>query len=545
MQKDINAQVAITTAFTQQAGKAVGDYAQKQMQEAIVKKQQAKDEKDPAIQAALFKEAEDIEGTWGEGKPGRVGLHAIIGALTGNLAGALGAGASQAAIPYIADAIAQLDAPLEVKQALIQMAGTAVGAAVGGASGGTSALTITANNYLKHDEALFKAELTRKLQSCKGSECQLIRDQIALINKTDLWRDQQIDQACKNPSSAECGTWNKDLQIALASYSDKDLTAMGMRSAANKVTSLSDLYQNRINNPVAYGVATGLLKATIGLAAGPVVLTTLGLQALAGNTQAQDQLAQVVNTVVSTLNDLPGAVKAKLAEADAADAAGNPAQAAAIRTQLIMDGAFGATGALALGRATVGMTANTLLGIATKAPSLVTGVYADAAKTFTFTGQMLPSLTMIARNDGQLGEQVAAQLMKEASGGKNFVSIQNNSGNGIDLVYIDQSTKTIYHVEVKTNQIGGTGGIPEATLGTLDARFKNWVTEAAGVYANNTQIKQGTIAGKAVTAEAQQLARTIQQAQNNGYTVSNNLMQVVVPRTGQSGQVAATLRPWN
>ena len=221
VQKDINAQVAITTAFTQQAGKAVGDYAGRQLKEAGAKKEQAKNTTDPDKREALLKEAADIEGTWGEGKPGRVGLHVIVGALTGNVAGALGAGASQAAIPYIADAIGQLDAPLEVKQALIQVAGGAVGAAVGGASGGASALGITANNYLKHTDV---EQLAKKLAAC-GTTDKACKDAVVIeAKKISDKNDAEL---------LACGTDQSCVQKNITEYV-KGAQSFGLLYAADK-----------------------------------------------------------------------------------------------------------------------------------------------------------------------------------------------------------------------------------------------------------------------------------------------------------------------
>lgn len=167
---------------------------------------------------------------------------------------------------------------------------------------------------------------------------------------------------------------------------------------------------------------------------------------------------------------------------------------------------------------------------AARTPSLITGTVADAAKTFHFSEKMLPSLTNIARNDGVLGEQLSAQLLKEATG-RQFVPIQNASGHGADLAYIDHATKTIYHVEIKANAVGQIAGSPD--LGLPD-RFDRWIRQAA----------KGKINGQQVSPEAEKLAREIEKFSARGYRTSHNLMQVEIPTTGSTGTPTARMRPW-
>lgn len=184
-----------------------------------------------------------------------------------------------------------------------------------------------------------------------------------------------------------------------------------------------------------------------------------------------------------------------------------------------------------LAKVGINVGTNTLVIMARKMPPLVTGTLVDTAGTFRFTGDQLPILANIARNDGKLGEQIAAQLMKDTSG-KDFVPIQNASGHGADLVYIDQNTKTIYHVEVKTNQVGATGGVP---MGNLEEMFNGWVTKA----------KTGELNGQVLSPAMKDMANNISRLQETqGYTVSHNLMQIEIPRAGNVGKVFANLRPW-
>jgi hypothetical protein len=131
-QKEVAAQVAITSEFGKQASKAVGDYAATKLKEAEKNNDQA------GIDA------------WKEGGSARVALHTVVGGLTGGVQGAVGAGTSQAVIDQVGQALKETNLPTELKQALVLAAGTAVGAAASGGSvaGGATAFNATANNYL-------------------------------------------------------------------------------------------------------------------------------------------------------------------------------------------------------------------------------------------------------------------------------------------------------------------------------------------------------------------------------------------------------------
>jgi|GEM_PF-3226258 len=202
------------------------------------------------------------------------------------------------------------------------------------------------------------------------------------------------------------------------------------------------------------------------------------------------------------------------------------------RVGSVVTGAGGAAKAgVTLAKVGINVSSDALVLMARKTPSLITGVAADAARTFRFTDDMLPALTTLKRNDGRLGETFSAQLMKEATG-KDFAPIQNASGHGADLVYIDHATKTIYHVEVKTNIVGQAGGIPEK----LSDRFGGWIAEA----------RLGSLKGQKLPPHMSSMADEIfNLRQSGGYEMSHNLMQVEIPRVGRSGRVSAALRPWS
>ncbi len=151
-QNEVAAQVAITSEFGKQASKAVGDYAQKQYDNALASGDQA------GIDA------------WKEGGSSRIAMHAVVGGLTGGVQGAVGAGTSQAVIDQVGQALKETNLPTELKQALVLAAGTAVGAAASGGSvtGGATAFNATANNYLTHAQLQSKQQ---QLAACKDDAC--------------------------------------------------------------------------------------------------------------------------------------------------------------------------------------------------------------------------------------------------------------------------------------------------------------------------------------------------------------------------------------
>ena len=135
VERELQAAVTITQAFSQVAPKAVGDYASSKLNEANNKLTQANDLTNglnDEQRLNLISEANDLNNAWGETGYARVALHTAIGGLTGNFEGAVGAASTALTIPIIAEQINKLAVPAEVKQALIMGAGTIIGSATGG-----------------------------------------------------------------------------------------------------------------------------------------------------------------------------------------------------------------------------------------------------------------------------------------------------------------------------------------------------------------------------------------------------------------------------
>ncbi|WP_228768292.1 hemagglutinin repeat-containing protein [Limnohabitans sp. DM1] len=158
-QKEVAAQVAITSEFGKQASKAVGDYAGNQLKDLSRK---ANAETDPGKKAALQAEA----AKWEEGGAYRVAMHTAVGGLTGGLAGAAGAGAASAAAPTIDQLQGQLKTAIKnaglgdsAANVISSLAGGTTAAAIGAAaSGGSVAGGATAFNSDMNNRQLHPSE---------------------------------------------------------------------------------------------------------------------------------------------------------------------------------------------------------------------------------------------------------------------------------------------------------------------------------------------------------------------------------------------------
>jgi len=154
VQREINAQVAITQAFTREAPKAVAKFSDGQI--ADLKKELA-NETDKTKQDALKSEIDK----WGEGGRYRVLLHTLAGGFSGGASGAAGAAVSASAAPLmnqLQDGIASgleaaglgKDAAKGIAQGIAGLTAAGVGTAVGGVQGGASAATVDFNNRQLH-----------------------------------------------------------------------------------------------------------------------------------------------------------------------------------------------------------------------------------------------------------------------------------------------------------------------------------------------------------------------------------------------------------
>lgn len=294
VKNDVNAQVNLTATFGQLAPKAVGDYADTMYRTAKTDEERAR---------------------WAEGGPARVALHVVVGGLAGGTPGATGAGVSQAVVPTIAKAIEASDLPEPLKQTLTAAAGTAVGAVVGGPAGGAAGFNATVNNFLNHQEASRRAQLMQQKAACKTDSCAApLQSEINRLNELDVWRDQQIAQACTQPGSAACSAWTNAIQLAANSYTGQDSSDPLVHAERSNVLNNAFKFAQANKNPFLNGVGRGLLKLTpVGLVAdagvGAYALTT----SLINNGKHETAIS-----IIQGIADLPSNIVTRLGSSDPA-----------------------------------------------------------------------------------------------------------------------------------------------------------------------------------------------------------------------------------
>ena len=200
--------------------------------------------------------------------------------------------------------------------ALGATAGSATGGASGSTSGAAGALNEVANNYLSHSEALKREIALQQKQACTTDECRASAQRtINELNQVDAWRDAQLQTACATPSSSLCQGLNSALQIAKDSYnnydpkSDINSTVAGERSQVNNQTFK---YQQRVDNPFAYGVGKGLLKLSP-----PALVADVGYGAYSLTTAIlENGLESTAINIAKGILDLPSELRVRLNSAD-------------------------------------------------------------------------------------------------------------------------------------------------------------------------------------------------------------------------------------
>lgn len=143
IQRELNAQIQITQAFSQVAPKAVGDYATNKFNE---------------LKTTNPEEAKK----WDEGGIYRIALHTALGGLlTGDLSGVAGAGVVASAAPLLNDLQSKVTEALQnaglgeqgantISQALAELTSLGIGSAIGGTAGAGTALVVDTNNRQLH-----------------------------------------------------------------------------------------------------------------------------------------------------------------------------------------------------------------------------------------------------------------------------------------------------------------------------------------------------------------------------------------------------------
>ncbi|RDI15633.1 hemagglutinin repeat-containing protein, partial [Comamonas sp. AG1104] len=125
VQRDIDAQVAITAEFGKQAAKSWGEYANTRFANS---------------------KNEDEARCWGPDGACRAGGHALLGGLGGGVAGAAGAGLTSVAAPHVAGYLIGQGVEPSTAAALTGLLALGAGSAAGGAAAGAGALNEAAQN---------------------------------------------------------------------------------------------------------------------------------------------------------------------------------------------------------------------------------------------------------------------------------------------------------------------------------------------------------------------------------------------------------------
>jgi len=290
--EDIQAQVQITQSFGSQASKAVGDYADSKLKESKQLQAQANQTSDPEQKAALQKQADDLNSTWGEGGAGRVALHTVVGGLTGNTAGAVGAAAASSAAPALNDLQTKISQGLKdagVSDSVADSAGkiisgtTAVGigaVAGGGATGAVAAGNEDFNNRQLHpSEKQLIAQLAKDKanQSCRGdSQCEartathwtdlMEKAALSLVDDKAYAENLQYLTALAQTTSQP---GSQGAMGGVQAYLDDYRTAQSLLTAkAGQVISVNGQTQ------ISYGTAQTYFSATEAQRADPTVNVT-------------------------------------------------------------------------------------------------------------------------------------------------------------------------------------------------------------------------------------------------------------------------------
>lgn len=186
VQADVNAQMQITQAFSQQAPKAVANLAGRQAQDLKAQADEAAKTGDEQKAKELRAEA----AKWEEGGAYRVALHTAAGALSGGVGGAAGALTTASAAPLLGDLQsatqkALQDAGLDagtakaVAQGVAGLTAAGIGAAAGGAQGAGMAVAVDINNRQLHPDE--KARIKQLAGSDQVKEARLAAAACALV----------------------------------------------------------------------------------------------------------------------------------------------------------------------------------------------------------------------------------------------------------------------------------------------------------------------------------------------------------------------------
>ena len=232
VQKEINAHVAITQAFSQQASKTIGDYAQTKTNEAKNLRNDANNATDPERAKALNAQAKTIEDDWGDNGTLRLLAQTVVGGLTGGASGAAGAAAGTLAAPVVADALRSAGVDGALATTITALASTAAGALAGDTAGAAAGFNEVVNNYLNHAQ---RNQLVNRYANCQYSTGSVSACQKQLIEEyaaKSVDNDKALLMACMNAQSTQCKT---AMTESIDYSADRNVDSYGMN--ANRLRS--------------------------------------------------------------------------------------------------------------------------------------------------------------------------------------------------------------------------------------------------------------------------------------------------------------------
>ena len=189
MEKELRAQVTITTEFGREIPKQIGDYAQAKEIELLAQ--------------GNIEEAKK----WAEGGVYRIALHTAMGALgSGSLEGAASAGGVAYSIPKIDQYLEEQGFNKEVRDTTLLALSAGIGATVGGNTASTvNNVGQVEWNYLSHQEnerlrelRKEKSRLSNAYGNCVSQKCTQITREIQELENLSKQRDRAFDAAYAN-----------------------------------------------------------------------------------------------------------------------------------------------------------------------------------------------------------------------------------------------------------------------------------------------------------------------------------------------------------
>lgn len=246
---------------------------------------------------------------WADGGIYRIGLHTVVGGLTGGADGALGAAASSAAAPAIdvlqssitqslVDSGMSRESAESVSKSLGAVAAGSIGAIVGGGTGAATALNEDINNRQLHI-----SETKRIKELAKGNpekESKLIAAACALVHCADgvPKDDPQYSYLAKLQAMGDTLTDEKNLLSSQKGWEGRSFGALFTYSGVDEYI-IDPARQNRI--PVRLEGAVQATGSTLGLAGDGLACTTgIGCAAAAvTGTVLLDNLVAGANKVVT------------------------------------------------------------------------------------------------------------------------------------------------------------------------------------------------------------------------------------------------------